>query len=240
MWKGRDVLPDDVAKLLAEHEQLVRAGGPLANARPLIKTLQRKLETHGQSLDVTYMVGMDVLPALFEVVAGATEEAPPPLAQVDPEDFELRQRIRQKWLRYVERRGGQQERFKKAVRESYGYRCVMCGAKFPPTALNRNPGVDAAHIVPWSQYDLDEVHNGIALCKLHHWAFDEGLLNITFENGVYEITLSAAASDSLPGDSFSIELLAQAVGPIPHDRLPSRPENRPLPFLLRKRLEDLG
>lgn len=38
--------------------------------------------------------------------------------------------------------------------------------------------VDAAHIVPFSVSANDDIRNGIALCKLHHWSFDEGLISI--------------------------------------------------------------
>ena len=52
----------------------------------------------------------------------------------------------------------------------------LCGLHLPRTSVNASAGVDAAHILPWADYDLDHVCNGICLCKHHHWAFDEGLL----------------------------------------------------------------
>ena len=39
--------------------------------------------------------------------------------------------------------------------------------------------VDAAHIVPWSLSRNDNPRNGIALCKLCHWTFDEGLIGVS-------------------------------------------------------------
>jgi putative restriction endonuclease len=35
--------------------------------------------------------------------------------------------------------------------------------------------VDAAHIIPWSILHNDDVQNGIALCRICHWTFGEGL-----------------------------------------------------------------
>ena len=34
--------------------------------------------------------------------------------------------------------------------------------------------VEAAHIVPHSSMGKDDILNGLALCHLHHWAFDAG------------------------------------------------------------------
>ena len=39
--------------------------------------------------------------------------------------------------------------------------------------------VDAAHIVPWRVRHDDRVGNGLALCWLCHWAFDEELLGVS-------------------------------------------------------------
>jgi putative restriction endonuclease len=34
--------------------------------------------------------------------------------------------------------------------------------------------VEAAHIVPHSSNGKDDILNGLALCRMHHWAFDVG------------------------------------------------------------------
>ena len=41
--------------------------------------------------------------------------------------------------------------------------------------------VAAAHIVPWSISHNDDPRNGMALCRLCHWTFDEGLLAVSFQ-----------------------------------------------------------
>lgn len=38
--------------------------------------------------------------------------------------------------------------------------------------------VDAAHIVPWSESRNDAITNGMALCRLCHWTFDEGMIGV--------------------------------------------------------------
>jgi putative restriction endonuclease len=67
--------------------------------------------------------------------------------------------------------------FASRVKKIYDYQCAFCGAeRYTP---NGNPEVEAAHIKPVSEGGPDHPKNGIALCRLHHWAFDNGWLEIT-------------------------------------------------------------
>ncbi len=61
--------------------------------------------------------------------------------------------------------------FRPRVLQAYQYKCAVCNY-----ALKL---VDAAHIVPVSYpQSNDEVTNGLALCRLHHGAYDNGLLGV--------------------------------------------------------------
>jgi hypothetical protein len=63
--------------------------------------------------------------------------------------------------------------FRQAIIEAYSFSCAVCGMKIcSPNALQWE--VEAAHIVPHSANGKDEILNGLALCRLHHWAFDVG------------------------------------------------------------------
>ncbi len=63
--------------------------------------------------------------------------------------------------------------FRQAVIEAYDCRCAVCGLKIQsPDALYWE--VEAAHIVPNRFMGRDDICNGIAMCHLHHWAFDVG------------------------------------------------------------------
>lgn len=63
--------------------------------------------------------------------------------------------------------------FRQAVIEAYDYKCAFCGMKInSPDSLLWE--VEAAHIVPHSSMGKDDIWNGLALCRLHHWAFDVG------------------------------------------------------------------
>jgi len=66
-----------------------------------------------------------------------------------------------------------QQKFRAVVIDAYQTRCAIC-------RLRHAPLLDAAHIVADGE-PLGEarVSNGIAMCKLHHAAFDAALLGIT-------------------------------------------------------------
>lgn len=65
-----------------------------------------------------------------------------------------------------------QRTFRERVVSAYNQQCAMC-------RLRHQELLDAAHIVPDAE-DAGEpiVNNGIALCKIHHAAFDQGILGI--------------------------------------------------------------
>lgn len=83
--------------------------------------------------------------------------------------------------------------FKDRVLTAYSHSCAMCGVQLRL--------LDAAHILPAAHPDsTDETSNGIALCALHHRAYDRGL--VTFDtgyrihrNGAMEAELVAAGLD---------------------------------------------
>jgi len=66
--------------------------------------------------------------------------------------------------------------FQRRVRENYEDACAVCG-KTRYTKLG-HPEVESAHIYPKAKNGDDDLRNGIALCKLHHWAFENGLFSI--------------------------------------------------------------
>lgn len=85
--------------------------------------------------------------------------------------------------------------FRQAIKEAYDFKCAICGMKInsPNTFLWE---VEAAHIVPHSSNGRDDILNGLALCRLHHWAFDVGWF--TLEDN-FRILASKKIKD-LPAD----------------------------------------
>jgi putative restriction endonuclease len=70
--------------------------------------------------------------------------------------------------------------FRKAVYESYGARCAICGIQLEL--------VEAAHIIPHShEQGSDDPKNGLCLCSLHHKAYDSGLIYV---NEDYKIRIN--------------------------------------------------
>ncbi len=66
--------------------------------------------------------------------------------------------------------------FRQAIIEAYDYRCCICGLKL--CSLDKLQWeVQAAHIIPHRFFGKDDIWNGLALCQLHHWAFDVGLFS---------------------------------------------------------------
>ena len=74
----------------------------------------------------------------------------------------------------ISRRRQRDPRFRQAVLKAYGGACAVCG--YDARIVNTPMGIEAAHI-QWHAYDgPDVVSNGLALCPLHHVAFDYGAI----------------------------------------------------------------
>lgn len=75
--------------------------------------------------------------------------------------------------------------FRRAVITAYEHRCALCGIRM--LTPDGHTVVDAAHIIPWSTSHNDDPRNGMALCRLCHWTFDEGLVGVSSR---YEVIIS--------------------------------------------------
>lgn len=72
-----------------------------------------------------------------------------------------------------------QERFRYLVLAAYRSQCAMC-------RLRHTPLLDAAHILPdRDERGMPEVPNGIALCRIHHGAYDVGILGVDSEHRIH-------------------------------------------------------
>ena len=80
--------------------------------------------------------------------------------------------------------------FRQAIVTAYDHRCVLCGMRIV-TADGRTAAM-AAHIIPWSQSHNDDPRNGLCLCRMCHWVFDEGLASISQK---YQVRLSSQLRD---------------------------------------------
>jgi putative restriction endonuclease len=66
--------------------------------------------------------------------------------------------------------------FSRLVRRAYNQRCAMCGGGLVNSADVSE--VEAAHIITRGALGSDDVRNGMALCRSHHWAFDNGIISV--------------------------------------------------------------
>lgn len=65
-----------------------------------------------------------------------------------------------------------QQLFRAEVLEAYQHRCAMCLLRYPLL-------IDAAHILPDGHPSgTPVVPNGVALCKIHHAAYDQNILGV--------------------------------------------------------------
>ncbi|HIK03927.1 MAG TPA: HNH endonuclease [Trichormus sp. M33_DOE_039] len=83
--------------------------------------------------------------------------------------------------------------FRKLIIHVYDYKCAFCGLRVTKS-LNQNI-VDGAHIKPFAQFCDSRIHNGIALCKNHHWAFDRGWFTV---DNQYKILISKGLEEISP------------------------------------------
>jgi putative restriction endonuclease len=86
--------------------------------------------------------------------------------------------------------------FRRVIVTIYEHRCAFCGVRI--LTADGHTAIEAAHIVPWHVSRNDDPRNGLALCRLCHWSFDEGL--VTLSNS-YQIQISPqlVAPDNIPG-----------------------------------------
>ena len=83
--------------------------------------------------------------------------------------------------------------FRQAIMGMYDYTCAVCELRI--VTLDGESVTEAAHIVPFNVSKNDDVRNGISLCKLHHWAFDKGLISLS---ETYKVIVSELMSEEGP------------------------------------------
>lgn len=123
---------------------------------------------------------------------------------INREAFQYSQTLLEKSRHQQVQEEGDAEKYTPAVRDQafrrvivsmYDHRCAVCGIRM--LTPDCHTVVDAAHIVPWSLTHDDTVQNGMALCRLCHWTFDEGLITVS---GLYAVLVSKqlSANNNIP------------------------------------------
>jgi putative restriction endonuclease len=113
-----------------------------------------------------FVVGDD--PATLTFFLLADEEEFIPLVDPDPSPDSPRKA----YITRMVKQRLHQERFRFLVIGAYRKQCTMC-------RLRHVKLLDAAHIIEdHKEHGLPEISNGLALCRIHHGAFDVGILGI--------------------------------------------------------------
>jgi putative restriction endonuclease len=116
-----------------------------------------------------YIVGDD--PAHLTFTVSVEERRFANLGSVPPDSEETE--IRRRYVTREFRQRLHQREFRERVVRAYQYHCAVC-------RLRRDELLDAAHIVPDADpRGVAAVANGLALCTLHHAAFDRDVIGIT-------------------------------------------------------------
>ncbi|MFD7309243.1 HNH endonuclease [Promicromonospora sp. NPDC059942] len=121
-----------------------------------------------------------------------------------------------------------QPAFRTRVIIAYGTQCAICELKYGSL-------LDAAHIIPDShERGVPTVNNGLALCKIHHAAYDQNMLGVTPD---YEVRISRDILEKVDGPMLRHGLQEMHGRTI---QLPQRSADRPSAEFLAWRYEQFG
>ena len=233
VYEAREGLPSPVLRILETHIQSMESGDPITE--DLCRIVQKLGVALGEAF-VWFDPASDALAGMENILGISVGEgpelpAPPEIGESEPD---VAARSAFQW-RLAKSRGTNARNFRQSVRSAYKDRCVFCGGRFVATGIPS--GLDAAHILAWSHYDLDVVSNGLTLCKLHHWAFDGSLIMPFCESGTYYVRFTTLA---LSLDEQTRDLLGQDGSLIPSTWLPDALVARPSTRYLNRLYADLS
>ncbi len=232
VWDAAEQMESSLANLVHEHQRAItRGSGNHASIKDASIAIRKYL-----------MVDADPLPLIEKELGIDIEEEPEDaeVAQRFVEDdnttpIEAKQRQIRQW-RQQAIRGSKGNKFRNAVRQAYRNTCLFSGMKLPKIGPAGSAGVDAAHILPWANFDIDSVANGICLSKMCHWAFDAGILRLDFDNmqKVYHLEVPREIEDAAKVEGFDLSYFKSLAGVIPSERLPNKKSEWPRPELIKK------
>lgn len=117
-----------------------------------------------------YVVGDDPASLTFHIAPDVASTIP-----ISPEEDPLQFAARRAYATATVKVRLHQRRFRQLVVSAYRTRCAVC-------RIRHDVLLDAAHILPdRDERGRPEVPNGLALCKIHHAAFDADILGVSPE-----------------------------------------------------------
>jgi putative restriction endonuclease len=239
LYAGADQLPPRVASALNAHQaNVVAAHRVTGSTETIVAKLIQATEDAARESDVVLIKGEDPVPLLLDLLRAQPTVEIPPVSEIDPADLVMRRRVADRW-RMQKDRGPASTKFRSAVRAAYNSTCLFCGLRLVSDEV-RVPGIDAAHIAAWAHYEADVVSNGLCLCKLHHWAFDQYLLALRLGAAGYSIVVTKLAYEAFKENHAVLRSLETVAGPIALSRLPASPDDWPGAQFINQLYEDMG
>jgi hypothetical protein len=238
IWTDRARLPQEIGTLIDQHERLVSAGDQVSiQGRGLVRRIQTVTAEASRDLDVDWTTPRtDPVPTLLEMLGLGRHDRPAiPIEEIAPEYTEIRRRELARQRRSAAAQGPESARFRRKVQDAYRSTCIVCGLSFPRFWDDGKSGVDVVHLLPDSEFGMNQLSNGICLCKLHRWAFDEGLVEIVHDPAAgYALAIPQEAETRARSQTLDLSFLRGHVGPVPPARLPHSPQTHPSPECLRR------
>ena len=194
--------PSDTVKLTNRKEWMLTELG--------YDTVLKQLHLPKKQKDYLSVQSYEVQKIVKKLMGKACPTSYNPIEQMGKRTVETTKEVK------LRRRG-----FRQAVIEAYDFRCAICGLKLH-IPLTRHWEVEAAHIVPHGANGKDDIWNGMALCRFHHWAFDAGWLAVLDNFRIIPST-HVHSLDAQTGVMHDIELLQRFLSDSIHIRLPSNP-----------------
>jgi putative restriction endonuclease len=132
---------------------------------------------------------------------------------------------RREYITTVARRRLHQSAFRERVLRAYRHQCALC-------RLRHDELLDAAHIIPDSEEKGEPIiQNGLAMCRLHHAAFDRYFLSVRPDYKI-EVRADVLEEEDGPTLKHAIQALHEK-----HIWLPRSAKDRPGVDLLTLRYE---
>lgn len=236
VWTAAATQDGDIAEAVRAHAAaFTSANSSQAELTGAFTSLHAALNRPGGDmlplLEANFGLGLLNAPGIGDMSARLRDEDFTEETSVDPAEARV-ERAREWRLASV--RGSSAGIFRRQVITAYDSRCMFSGERLPRTDATRTAGVDAAHILPWSRFDLDSTVNGLCLNKQCHWAFDVALFRLSFDAGenIYVVSIPDAVRTAATRASFDLKNFEALAGPIARDRLPASEALWPSPEYL--------
>ena len=235
-WEVAATESTTIAGALKEHKNAFNAGD-IPRIMKSASVIRSAYVDQGDPLrHVTKALKLQNLDELMWLGIHATEtEEAMGLGEESLEDLKDAARNRVRSWRLLALRGAAGAKFSSDVKRAYNNTCLFTGMRLPKNEMTGSSGVDSAHILPWAEYDINSVSNGLCLSKLCHWAFDSGIIRLEFNESKknYSLKVSQAAEEAESAKLIDLGQLKSIQGDISELLLPKDNSNWPSPYFLK-------